>query len=353
MGYHHVSMFSEEDGSLLADGCNSTEEHSEASVPRQGVWLTKRLAFTLATLLTLGVAGLVLSSTPTRVTPMPSKVSTAQGFTALASTCANYPRIEVDALISNHLSDPTKGITFHGIYNNPDTHETDVEVEIRMTSDSYSSSREAGNKVENHFISIWMDANSETTLKVQIVGKASGEPITVSKISWTFFDIDSKPGFHEKCEEVDVAPVDVGLSFDQVTVIKDEVDPTKLRFINTEGQSYPNPDRPEDLTEDQGKRAAQATFIAQSEMDITLSTGSCDPRKFMMVAQPIVECANFPAGMPKPTPIQPLQPLSTDIKYCLWCWISGSLSWPPCSDEPAWWAKECSASESSFFLYFF
>merc|ERR1711920_690480 len=188
-----------------------------------------------------------------------------------------------------------------------------------------------------------MDANSETTLKVQIVGKASGEPIIAvwPEISWTFFDIDSEPNFHEKCEEVDVYPVDFGLSFDKVTVIDDEV--YKLRFKNTEGQSHPKPDRPEDLTEDQGKRAAQATFIAHSEIYITLSTGSCDPRKFMMVAQPIVECANFPAGMPKPTPIQPLQPLSTDIKYCLWCWISGSLSWPPCSDEPAWWAKECKA----------
>merc|ERR1712228_353962 len=98
------------------------------------------------------------------------------------------------------------------------------------------------------------------------------------------------------------------------------------------------------LTEDQATRAVQATFVGQSEMHITLRTGKCGARKFMMVAAPIIECGDFPAGLPDPTPISP-PALQGAGGYCFLCWISGSWSWPPflCSTEPVWWAKMCNA----------
>lgn len=277
------------------------EEHGlaemqlEAPRPRQAVRVARRLALALAAFVALGVAGYALSAAPREVRALD------ESRRLTGTSCEHFPHIKVKQLLTNSLEDPSVGIVFQGVYSNPLTDEDDVEVEIRMRSDSYSAEHQGRNGVINDFITIWMNSNSEAEISTEILSKETGHPVEVTEIAWTFFDIDSEDGFDDLCEEVAVQPVNEAMHYDRVRVVgSGDVATTGLLKVRSTGGQEAEPTRADELTAaTAARRAAQATFFDASRMTIHLKTGDCGGRKFMMAAMPIVECATTPDGAPR------------------------------------------------------
>lgn len=194
---------------------------------------------------------------------------------------------------------------------------------------------------------IRMGQERDSKFKIELVSPGTHDAYTVPQLATTFFDLD---GHYEECEGVTVEPAnDVVMAQDMlVNVDLSRREEGIVKFTNQVGRAALPSSIDSFSHEDQRRHAAEAVFYHTSTLNITLHTGPCGDRDFAFIGRANVQCGAPPeGGDPPPVDIETAAPppviiTASAAQFCLFCWISPSLSFiPPCSDTEVFWARIC------------